>query len=121
VSGISDDMRTSLASDDPRAAGAIHLFVYRIGRELGSLAAALGELDALVFTGGIREHAAAIREQVCKDAAWLGIMLDIDANGAGGPCITSRDSRVTAWVIPPDEDLMIARHTVKEPLNDHCH
>ncbi len=113
VSGISDDMRTLLGSGDPRAAEAIQLFVYRIGRELGSLAAALGGLDALVFTGGIGEHAAAIREQVGKDAAWLGIMLDLDANASGGPCITNRDSRVTAWVIPTDEDLMIARHTAK--------
>jgi len=113
VSGISDDMRTLLASNDPRAAEAVNLFVYRIGRELGSLVATLGGLDALVFTGGIGEHAVAIREKVCKDAAWLGILLDIDANASGGPCITSRDSQVTAWVIPTDEDLMIARHTVK--------
>ena len=113
VSGISDDMRTLLASNDRRAAEAIELFVYRIGRELGSLAAALGGLDALVFTGGIGEHAAKIREQVCKDAAWLGVMLDLNTNASGGPCITTRASRVSGWVIPTDEDLMIARHTVK--------
>jgi acetate kinase len=112
VSAISGDMRTLLASNDPRAAEAIQLFVYRIGRELGSLAATLGGLDALVFTGGIGEHAAAIREQVCRDAAWLGVVLDLDANATGGSCITRRESRVAAWVIPTDEDLMIARHTV---------
>jgi acetate kinase len=111
VSGISDDVRTLLASKDPRAAEAIRLFTYRIGRELGSLAAALGGLDALVFTAGIGEHAVTIREQVCKDAAWLGVELDHEANANGGPRITSRNSRVTAWVIPTDEDVMIARHT----------
>jgi acetate kinase len=111
VSGISDDMRTLLASNNALAAEAVQLFVYRIARELGSLAAALGGLDALVFTGGIGEHAAAIRELVCKHAAWLGITLEIEANATGGPCITSVDSRVAAWVIPTDEDLMIARHT----------
>ena len=113
VSGLSDDMRTLLASNDPHAEEAIQLFVYWIGRELGSLAAALGGLDALVFTGGIGEHAAAVREQVCKHAAWLGITLEIHANAIGGPCITSAESRVTAWVIPTDEDLMIARHTAR--------
>ncbi len=113
VSGISDDMRTLLASSDSRAAEAIELFVYRIGRELGALAATLGGLDALVFTGGIGEHAAAIREQVCNQASWLGIMLDTKLNVAGGPCITGRDSRVSAWAIPTDEDLIIARHTAK--------
>ena len=113
VSGLSDDMRTLLASNDPHAEEAIQLFVYRIGRELGSLAAALGGLDALVFTGGIGEHAAAVREQVCKHAAWLGITLEIHANAIGGPCITSAESRVTACVIPTDEDLMIARHTAR--------
>ena len=113
VSGISGDLRKLLASKDPHAAEAIQLFVYRIGRELGSLVAALGGLDVLVFTGGIGEHSAAVREQVCKDAAWLGIALDSRANTAGGPRITTVDSRVSAWVIPTDEDLMIARHSVK--------
>ncbi len=113
VSGVSDDMRTLLASHDPRAAEAVKLFVYRIGRELGSLVATFGGLDALVFTGGIGEHAAAIREQVCRQAVWLGVTLDVDANLDGGPCITRRDSAASAWVIPTDEDLMIARHTAK--------
>jgi acetate kinase len=110
VSGISSDMRTLLASPDPRAAEALDLFVYRIGRELGSLAAALGGLHALVFTGGIGENAAVIRARVCSDAAWLGVELDEAANDAGGPRISRPESRVTAWVIPTNEELMIAQH-----------
>jgi acetate kinase len=111
VSGISSDMRALLASPDPRAAEALDLFVYRIGRELGSLAAALGGLDALVFTGGIGENAAAIRARVCRDAAWLGLELDEAANEAGGPRISRPEARVTAWVVPTNEELMIAQHT----------
>jgi acetate kinase len=111
VSGISSDMRTLLASPDPRAAEALDLFVYRIGRELGSLAAALGGLDALVFTGGIGENAAAIRGRVCRDAAWLGLTLDEAANEAGGPRISRPEARVTGWVVPTNEELMIAQHT----------
>ncbi|MBK8890237.1 MAG: acetate/propionate family kinase [Dechloromonas sp.] len=111
VSGVSSDMRTLLASDEPRAKFAVELFVYRIGRELGSLAAALGGLDALVFTAGIGEHAAAIRERVCRAAAWLGVELDPAANSAGGPRLSMADSRVAAWVLPTNEELMIARHT----------
>jgi acetate kinase len=111
VSGISSDMRTLLASTDPRAAEAIELFVYRIVRELGSLTAALGGLDAVVFTGGIGENAASIRARVCRDAAWLGLKLDEEANQRGGPCLSRPDSRVAAWVIPTNEELMIAHHT----------
>jgi acetate kinase len=111
VSGISSDMRTLLASSDAHAAEAIDLFVYRIGRELGSLSAALGGLDALVFTGGIGEHATLIRARVCRDAAWLGLELDEAANNKAGPRISQPQSRVTAWVIPTNEELMIARHT----------
>jgi acetate kinase len=111
VSGISSDMRTLLESKEPRAKLAIDLFVYRIGRELGSLTAALGGLDALVFTGGIGEHAVAIRERVCRDAAWVGVELDTVANGKSGPRISTAASRVAAWVIPTNEELMIARHT----------
>ena len=85
VSGISSDMRTLLESSDPRAKLAIDLYCYRIRRELGSLTAALGGLDAIVFTGGIGENAAAIRERVCRDAVWLGVELDPHANAAGGP------------------------------------
>ena len=110
VSGVSSDMRTLLESDDPRAKLAIDLFCYRIRRELGSLVAALEGLDALVFTAGIGEHAAPIRERVCRDAAWLGIDFDREANSAGGPRISRAGSRVSAWVIPTNEELMIARH-----------
>ena len=104
-------MRTLLASSDPHAADAVALFVYRISRELGSLAAALGGLDALVFTAGIGEHAPEIRRRVCEKAAWLGVYVDQAANAAGGPKITTTGSKASAWVIPTDEDLMIARHT----------
>ncbi len=111
VSGVSSDMRTLLASDEPRAKFAVELFVYRIGRELGSLAAALGGLDALVFTAGIGEHSAEIRERVCRAASWLGVDLDPAANAAGGPRLSTGNSRTAAWVIPTNEELMIARHT----------
>jgi acetate kinase len=111
VSGISSDMRTLLASGDPRAQLAVDLYLYRIRRELGSLAAALGGLDAVVFTAGIGENAAVIRERVCRDADWLGVELDAGANGARGPRISASSSRVSAWVIPTNEELMIARHT----------
>jgi acetate kinase len=111
VSGISSDMRTLLSSSDPSAGLAIDVFVYRIRWELGSLAAALGGLDAIVFTGGIGEHAPAIRERVCRDAAWLGVEPDAAANARGGPRISAPGSRVSAWVVPTDEELMIARHT----------
>jgi acetate kinase len=111
VSGVSSDMRVLLESSDPRATLAVDLFVYRIGRELGSLAAALGGLDAIVFTAGIGEHAAAIRERVCRQALWLGVELDAQANAEHGPRISTATSRTAAWVIPTNEELMIARHT----------
>jgi len=111
VSGISSDMRTLLESADARAKTAIDLYCYRIRRELGSLAAALGGLDAIVFTAGIGENSAAIRERVCRDAAWLGVELDPAANTRGGPRISTAASRIPVWVIPTNEELMIARHT----------
>jgi len=111
VSGISSDMRTLLKSSDPKARLAVDLFLYRIRREMGSLVAALGGVDALVFTGGIGENAAPIRERVCRDAAWLGVELDAAANGGGGPRVSTPASRAAAWVIPTNEELMIARHT----------
>ncbi len=111
VSGISSDMRTLEASSEPGAKAAIDLFVYRIGRELGSLAAALGGVDAIVFTAGIGENSRSLRERVCHDAAWLGIELDADANARGASRISAPASRVAAWVIPTNEELMIARHT----------
>jgi acetate kinase len=111
VSGVSSDMRALAASRDPRAALAVDLFVYRIGRELGSLAAALGGLDAVVFTAGIGEHQAPVRAAVCRGAAWLGLELDEAANERHGPRISTPASRVSAWVVPTNEELVIARHT----------
>jgi acetate kinase len=111
VSGVSSDMRTLLGSGDPKAQLAVDLFVYRIGRELGSLAAAMGGLDALVFTAGIGENAPPIRARVCAAAAWLGIDLDAEANHRNRPCITRAGSAVPVLVIPTDEERMIAIHT----------
>lgn len=111
VSGVSSDMRALLASDEPRAKVAVDLYVYRVRRELGSLAAALGGVDALVFTGGIGENAAIIRARICRDASWLGVELDEAANTKGGSRISTLASRVAAWAVPTNEELMIARHT----------
>jgi acetate kinase len=111
VSGVSSDMRVLLESAEPRAKVAVDLFIYRIGRELGSLAAALGGLDAIVFTAGIGERSIPIRERVCRQAAWLGVELDTQANAKHGPRISTASSRVAAWVVPTNEELMIARHT----------
>jgi acetate kinase len=119
VSGISSDMRALLASDDPGAHRAVDLFTYRLGRELGSLAAAAKGIDALVFTAGIGEHASAIRERVCRDAAWLGIELDPAANEAGGPRISAATSKVSVWAVPTNEELMIARHTIDAANGAH--
>jgi acetate kinase len=113
VSGISSDMRTLLGSDHPRARFAVELFTYRIGRELGSLAAAMHGIDALVFTAGIGERSAMIRDRVCREASWLGVEFDPVANEGGGPRISTPASKVSAWVIPTNEELMIARHTRK--------
>ena len=111
VSGVSGDMRELLTSPDSHAAEAIDLFVYWVTRALGSLAAVLGGLDALVFTAGIGEHAAEIRQRICRDAAWLGVQLDTEANAMHRPRISTADSAVTAWVIPTDEERVIAQHT----------
>jgi acetate kinase len=111
VSGISSDMRVLLDSEDARARFAVDLFIYRIGRELGSLAAATHGIDALVFTAGIGEHSALIRERVCREARWLGVELDQTANAGDGPRISTPASKVSTWVIPTNEELMIARHT----------
>lgn len=111
ISGISSDMRTLLASDEPRARLAIDLYCLRIRREVGALAAVLGGIDALVFTAGIGENSAAIRARVLDDAAWLGVERDAAANDAGGPVLTTKDSRVLGLAVPTDEELMIATHT----------
>lgn len=112
VSEISSDMRTLLASPDPRAREAIDLFVSRIVREIGALAAMLGGLDGLVFTGGIGENAAEIRRLVSARLTWLGLSLDAAANMAHQPLISMSTSGVAAWVIPTDEELVIARQTI---------
>jgi acetate kinase len=111
VSGVSSDMQKLRASSNPAAAEAIALFVYRIVRELGSLAAALGGLDALVFTGGIGENDAAVRAEVAAGSRWLGVELDDARNRRGAGQISSDASRVPVWVIPTDEERMVARHT----------
>ncbi|MDP2794311.1 MAG: acetate/propionate family kinase [Sulfurisoma sp.] len=113
VSGISQDMRELLASDRPEAREAVELFCYRIVREIGSLAAALGGLDALVFTGGIGEHAAPVRERVCARLGWLGIDLDAAANAANATVISAASSRTATLVLPTNEEWMLARHTAK--------
>lgn len=111
ISGISNDMRELLASDAPQAGLAIDYFVYRAVQEIGALAASLGGVDGLVFTAGIGERSAAIRRRIGEGCAWLGLELDAAANEGGGPCISKPGSRVSAWVIPTNEELMIARHT----------
>jgi len=111
ISGISNDMRDLLASDAASARLAIDYFVYRAAREIGALTAVLGGLDAIVFTAGIGEHSAVIRRRICEASAWLGLQLDLAANDAHASCISSASSKVSAWMIPTNEELMIARHT----------
>lgn len=111
LSGISNDMRDLLASEAPFAKISIDYYVYRAVREVGALASVMGGLDGLVFTAGVGENAAPVRNRVCQDLAWLGLELDEAANERHGPCISTKESRVSAWVIPTDEERMIARHT----------
>lgn len=111
VSGLSADLRTLLASNAPEAQEAIDLFCRRVVSAVGSMIVPLGGFDALVFTGGIGENAVSVRQRVCKELQWLGLSLDSEANANGGPRISAPDSRVSAWVIPTDEAVMIARHT----------
>ena len=109
---ISSDMRVLLASDEPGAKAAIDFYCYRMARELGSLVAALGGIDALVFTGGIGENAAPVRADLIERSAWLGFSLDPVANDGGASRITRADSSIPAWIIPADEESVIARHTL---------
>ena len=111
ISGISSDMRELLASTAPEARLAVDYFVYRTAKEIGALAAVLNGIDGLVFTAGIGENSPEIRERICETASWLGLELDRVANASGGPRISSLHSRVPAWVVPTNEELMIARHT----------
>jgi acetate kinase len=111
ISGISNDMRDLLSSSEPSARLAVDYFVYRAAKEIGALTAALGGLDGLVFTAGIGENSAELRHRICDASAWLGIDVDPEANRARGPRISRSASRVSAWVIPTNEELVIARHT----------
>lgn len=111
ISGISNDMRDLLGRDEPAARLAVDYFVYRAAKEIGSLTAVLGGIDALVFTAGIGENSAEIRQRICESSAWLGIELDHSANTERRSKISSSRSKVSVWVIPTNEELMIARHT----------
>ncbi len=114
ISGISNDMRALLGNDEPAARLAVDYFVYRAAKEIGALTAVLSGLDGLVFTAGIGENSAELRRRICEACSWLGVHVDTKANEANGPRITTRDSEVSAWVIPTDEELMIARHTAAQ-------
>jgi acetate kinase len=120
ISGISADMKTLLASSAPEAKEAVEFFCYRVAREVGSLAVALGGVDALVFTGGIGERAAPVRAAIGAHLAWLGLDLDPTANADARTRISRRDSRVSAWVVPTDEESVIARHTLRLMGNDEA-
>ena len=111
VSGISDDLRDLEASDDPRAAEAIDLFAYRAIQVIGGLAATLGGLDAIVFTAGVGEHSARMRAKIAEGFEWLGLWLDPEANADHATLISTPESAVRAYVIPTDEEGVIARHT----------
>ena len=111
LSGLSNDMRVLLESPVPRAQLAVDYFVHRVVKEIGALAAVLGGVDGLVFTAGIGENSAEIRARIVSACAWLGMTLATDANQSGGPCITTTGGAASAWVVPTNEELMIARHT----------
>jgi acetate kinase len=111
ISGVSNDMRLLLNSQEPGAQLAVDYFVYQATKQIGALAGVLGGIDALVFTAGIGENSPQIRQRICEASAWLGIELDERANRGNGPRITSVGSQVSAWVVPTNEELIIARHT----------
>jgi acetate kinase len=111
ISGISNDMRDLLGKSEPAARLAVDYFVYRAAKEIGALTAVLGGLDGLVFTAGIGENSAEIRSRICEASAWLGVEIDAAANRANGPRISGANSQVPVWVIPTNEELVIARHT----------
>jgi acetate kinase len=104
-------MRELLASNKPEARLAVDYFVYRAAKEIGALTAVLGGIDGLVFTAGIGENSAEIRRRICQASLWLGVELDAEANARGGPRISTPGSKVSTWVVPTNEELMIARHT----------
>jgi acetate kinase len=111
ISGVANDMRVLLESAEPRAKLAVDYFVYQAAKAIGSMAGALGGVDGVVFTAGIGERSAEIRRRICEASAWLGLVLDTRANDKHGPRISRSGSRISAWVIPTNEELMIARHT----------
>jgi acetate kinase len=113
ISGISNDMRDLLGHASADARLAVDYFVYEAAKHIGSLAAVLGGVDAMVFTAGIGEHSAEIRQRIADASAWLGLEIDTAANGAHGPKISTARSRIAAYVIPTNEELMIARHTAR--------
>jgi acetate kinase len=121
ISGISNDMRDLLGRSEPEARLAVDYFIYRAAKEIGALTAVLGGIDALVFTAGIGENSSEIRRRICEASAWLGVELDTQANTSGASRISTRQSKVSAWVVPTNEELMIARHTwsllgLKQPV-----
>jgi acetate kinase len=111
ISGISNDMRDLIDNPDPAARLAVDYFVYQVAKHIGSLAAVLGGVDAIVFTAGIGERSVEIRRRIGEASAWLGVTLDSAANAKHGPKISAPGSKVSAWVVPTNEELMIARHT----------
>src|SRR6185295_15800960 len=111
ISEISNDMRDLLGRTEPEAMLAVDYFVYRTAKEIGALTAVLGGLDALVFTAGIGENSPEIRRRVCEASRWLGVEIDETENNNHGPRISQTNSKISAWVVPTNEELMIARHT----------
>jgi acetate kinase len=111
ISGISNDMRDLIDNANPDARLAVDYFVYRVAKEIGALAAVLGGVDGIVFTAGIGERSAVIRQRICEASAWLGLVIDGAANERHGPRFSIAGSAVEAWVIPTNEELVIARHT----------
>ena len=111
ISGVSNDMRDLIGRCEPEARLAVDYFVYRAAKEIGALTAVLGGIDGLVFTAGIGENSPEIRRRICDASKWLGVELDEEANATNGPRISTENSKVSTWVIPTNEELMIARHT----------
>ena len=112
LSGISGDMKVLQESKDPPAVAAVEYFIYAMMKYTGAYAAVLGGLDAFVFTAGIGENSGPVRAALCRKLAWLGVKLDEQANAANGPLISTSDSSVSVWIIPTNEELMIAQHTL---------
>lgn len=111
ISGISNDMRDLIFRIEPEARLAVEYFVYRVAKEIGALTAVLGGIDGLVFTAGIGENSPEIRQRICEASSWLGLELDVHANASAGPRISTPRSKISAWIVPTNEELMIARHT----------